>query len=159
MSWSGIVDAELHSSREILVFLSALLLGGIALTYQRILGRDNRRLEEELPDAQSRPKHGPVLIVDHRPTIRAMLKSALERRGFSVLLAEDGQRAVKIFRREDVSAVLLELTVPGMADGPVLEEMQRAKPNVSVLRMQGAGQNARQVGGDEGEDVLTHGVP
>ena len=217
MSWSGIGGAELHSGREILVFLSALLLGGMALSYQRILERDNRRLEEErrnqdherlverveeakrqereraesvvlqarearqasIParrasagapyleavvprtaekvDArhrQSRHRHPPVLIVDHRPTIRTMLKSALERRGFSVLMAEDGQQAVKIFGAQDVSAVLMELTVPGMADGAALREMRGANPGVPVLLMQGAGESAQEVDEDARADII-----
>ncbi len=217
LNWAGVVDAELHSRREILVFLSALLLGGMALTYQRILESENRRLEKErriqdherlvervegakrrereraelaltqapealqasiparrasagapslaavvqrtaeeadVPDRRSRHRHPPVLIVDHRPTIRAMLKSALERRGFSVLLAENGQQAVKIFGAQDVSVVLIELTVPGMADGAVLREMHSTKPRVPVLLMQGAGETAEQIGGDARGDII-----
>ena len=47
LSLGRVTDPALHDAREVLVFLAVLVLGGLALAYQRILERANRRMEED----------------------------------------------------------------------------------------------------------------
>jgi two-component system response regulator (stage 0 sporulation protein F) len=74
---------------------------------------------------RSRPaeklKH-PLLVVDDDDGVRLLLKNFFSRKGYAVLEASNGADALRIARSEKVSAVLLDITMPGM-DG--LETLQR----------------------------------
>jgi two-component system cell cycle sensor histidine kinase/response regulator CckA len=43
---------------------------------------------------------GTILVIDDEPVVRKMTQQTLERYGYSVLLAEDGERGLEVFRRE-----------------------------------------------------------
>jgi CheY-like chemotaxis protein len=60
-----------------------------------------------------------VLVVDDCELMRLMMRLALERAGFRVLLATTGEEAIDVFRehRTTIAAVLLDVQMPGL-DGP-----------------------------------------
>ena len=99
------------------------------------------------PRKASRPKgkaepwrgNGTVLVVDDEDVVRAVAQKALERVGFSVLLAGDGCEAVRMFRQhaENISAVLLDLTMPEMNGEEAYREMRRIKPDARVILSSG----------------------
>jgi DNA-binding response OmpR family regulator len=68
-----------------------------------------------------RPLFGPrgILVADDDEGVRAVLEAALHNSGFEPHLAENGVKAVDLFRRhkEEVGAVLLDVGMPGL-DGP-----------------------------------------
>ena len=77
----------------------------------------------------------PVLLVEDRDSLRAMLRSTLEAEGFSVDEAVDGKRAVKMLSAGRYLAVITDLKLPG-ADGlQVLEAAREADPNLPVIVM------------------------
>ncbi len=57
-----------------------------------------------------------VLIVDDNQDVRIFVRTALESEGFTLVEAEDGTAAMKVFEREHPSLVLLDLTM-GQPDG------------------------------------------
>jgi DNA-binding response OmpR family regulator len=57
-----------------------------------------------------------VLVVDDNQDVRIFVRTALESEGFTVVEAEDGTTAMKVFEREHPSLVLLDLTM-GQPDG------------------------------------------
>jgi two-component system, chemotaxis family, CheB/CheR fusion protein len=84
---------------------------------------------------------GTILVVDDEEMIRSFTKSALELCGYNVLLAPDGQQAVRLFleRSGDIGLVLLDAAMPGM-DGPeILERIHGIRPGVPVLVCSGFG--------------------
>jgi CheY-like chemotaxis protein len=85
---------------------------------------------------------GAVLVVDDEEIVRNMARFALERNGYKVLIAPDGQTAVEIFGRnaEEISVVLLDLKMPGMSGTEALELMQRIRPEVKVVACTGYGE-------------------
>ena len=92
-------------------------------------------------DAAAAPAHGAlegsgtVLVVDDEVVVRHTARAALSRYGYSVLLAEDGQSAVDIFREvaEQVSVVLLDMTMPGLSGEETLRRLQHIRPDVKVV--------------------------
>jgi two-component system, cell cycle sensor histidine kinase and response regulator CckA len=82
---------------------------------------------------------GLVLVADDERAVRAIAKTALERAGFRVLLAEDGRQAVDLFaeRPMDFAAVLLDLTMPKLSGLQVLRELARLNPRVRVVLSSG----------------------
>jgi PAS domain S-box-containing protein len=82
---------------------------------------------------------GSVLVVDDEPIVRKVAKQALEHYGYRVLLAEDGQRAVDIFRREadQIRCVVLDLTMPNMSGEETLRWLKALRPGTPVILSSG----------------------
>ncbi len=95
---------------------------------------------------------GCVLIVDDEEIVREAAKSYLETHGIEVLLASDGSECLSVYwrERERVSAILLDVSMPGMSGPETLRELRRAGAEVPVIMS--SGYVERQVQG--GEDSL-----
>jgi CheY-like chemotaxis protein len=71
----------------------------------------------ETPDGKTR-KYG-ILVVDNDGGVRRLLNASLQRQGFEVWLAADGQAALETYWRYGtlIDVVLLDVGMPGL-DGP-----------------------------------------
>jgi PAS domain S-box-containing protein len=78
---------------------------------------------------------GVVLIIDDEPIVRRMARMALERSGYSVLVAHDGPTAIDIFKRHPgkIGLAVLDLSMPGMSGEEILPELRKIRPEVKVL--------------------------
>ncbi len=67
-----------------------------------------------------------ILIVDDEEAIRTMVKRFLEKASFDVLEAENGKKALEIFRnRKDIELILLDLMMPEMDGYEVCKEIRK----------------------------------
>lgn len=100
-----------------------------------VTGRSARRT----PAVNERAGHGVILVVDDEESVRTVLSRVLERAGYKVLSAADGQDALIIFAREveRIAAVVLDLTMPRLDGIEVLRLLRRLSPDVRVLLMSG----------------------
>lgn len=73
-----------------------------------------------------------VLLVDDSPEALGFLTEALEKSGFSVLIATSGQAALNIVERITPDLILLDAVMPGM-DG--FETCRRLKTNAAVTQV------------------------
>jgi PAS domain S-box-containing protein len=93
-----------------------------------------------------------VLVVDDDPAVCSVARRALARHGFRVLEARDGARALEVFRERqpEISAVLLDLTMPEMGGDEVLRELRSLDPQVRVVLSSGFSESdvASQLGAD-----------
>jgi DNA-binding NtrC family response regulator len=62
----------------------------------------------------SAPRPGSILVVDDIPVNRNLLREILEPCGYEVLLASDGETALKVAPRAHPDLVLLDVMMPGM---------------------------------------------
>ena len=83
--------------------------------------------------------HGTVLVVDDEQVMRTVAEAALERFGYSVLLANNGVEALEVFRQaaREIAVVLLDLTMPLMSGEETLEKLRALRPDVPVLLSSG----------------------
>lgn len=90
-------------------------------------------------DQPQQRQHGTVLIVDDEVSVRELAQAMLERAGFSVLTAPDGQAALRVYQQhaEQIVLVLLDLTMPLMSGEETLRELQRRSPQVRVILSSG----------------------
>jgi DNA-binding NtrC family response regulator len=77
----------------------------------------------------------PVLLVEDKPELRAMLRKALERAGYTVEEAPDGNAAVEKVRSRRYLIVLTDLKLPGNSGIDVLREARRVEPTLPVIIM------------------------
>ena len=84
---------------------------------------------------------GIVLIVDDEEMIRKYTGSALETLGYTVLLAQSGQEAVRLVRESsgDIRLVLLDVAMPGMDGLQTLERLREIRPELRVVVCSGFG--------------------
>jgi len=88
------------------------------------------------PGSPSTLSHtGSVLVIDDDETVRVVARRLLERRGFTVVAAEDGQRGITQFRETvpRFTLVLLDLTMPGLDGTATLHALRHLDPDVRVL--------------------------
>lgn len=69
---------------------------------------------------------GPVLIVEDDPSIRQLLRDALEHEGLEVVTAGDGAEAIALAERRRPAAVILDMGLP-LIEGPEVAERIRDK--------------------------------
>jgi two-component system chemotaxis response regulator CheY len=64
------------------------------------------------------------LVIDDEEPVRHLLRLVLELAGHEVVLAEDGLRGLGVVRRQHPSVVILDVMMPFMDGGSVLDELQ-----------------------------------
>jgi CheY-like chemotaxis protein len=90
-------------------------------------------------DNEGADSKGLILVVDDEPAVRNLLHSVLEKFGFEALLAEGGEQGVELFDQhaDDISLVLLDMSMPGMDGVETLQQLRQRDSNVNVLVMSG----------------------
>lgn len=79
-----------------------------------------------------------ILSVDDEPGILFTRQAILEKEGYKVLSAVDGEHALHLFALQAVDLVLLDYLMPGMDGGAVAQEMKKRKPLVPVIMVSGS---------------------
>lgn len=72
-----------------------------------------------------------ILIVEDEHTVREILRRYLEREGYSVLEAENGDQALGMLREHEIDAVLLDIMLPGL-DGFTLTRQIRTSQGLET---------------------------
>jgi len=80
-----------------------------------------------------------VLIADDEPLVRQVAQRVLERRGFRVLLAEDGRQALATFvaNATEIDLVILDLTMPGLGGDEVFRLIREVRPTARIVLSSG----------------------
>jgi CheY-like chemotaxis protein len=81
-----------------------------------------------------------VLVADDEADLREVLAEALQRRGFIVSMAADGEEALAILRRGDIDVAVLDLHMPRLSGYDVIRVVRTEgpKPNLPIVVLTGA---------------------
>lgn len=66
-----------------------------------------------------------VLIVDEESLVNRFLEARLQREGFSVVFATDGQQALLLIQDQKYDLILVDLMIPNVAGRELIMEIQR----------------------------------
>ncbi len=82
---------------------------------------------------------GKILVVDDEESVRSILKEALEFSGYKTILAEDGEKALKLYKkhREDIRLIILDLTMPKLNGEETYKRLIKLDPHVKVILSSG----------------------
>ena len=80
-----------------------------------------------------------ILVIDDEEGIRNLLDTLLDRKGYDVILADNGQKGLEVFRRARPDVVILDLKMPGMDGLTVLQQIRHLDPTQPVIILTGAG--------------------
>ena len=87
-----------------------------------------------------------VLLVDDEESVQKLLAYPLEREGYRVVQARDGEEALERYRAETVDLVVLDLMLPRLDGLAVCRRLREERSAVPIIML-----TAR---GDEGDKVL-----
>jgi CheY-like chemotaxis protein len=96
--------------------------------------------QEIIREAKVLPRgHETLLLVDDEEVIRRMGKRMLERFGYRVLMAKDGEDALRLVRRSDtdIDLLILDKVMPAMDGTETLKQIQKIKPGIRALLTSG----------------------
>ncbi|OAI55144.1 hypothetical protein AYO44_00060 [Planctomycetaceae bacterium SCGC AG-212-F19] len=98
--------------------------------------------------------HETILLVDDEAIIRNLGRTILQRYGYHVLLAEDGQEALELYdrRKGEIDLIILDLTMPRLSGQDTLRQLLQHNPHVRVLFS--SGYSAEQLTGPDRNGVL-----
>ena|GEM_PF-5915490 len=76
-----------------------------------------------------------ILVADDHELVLGVTKSLLERAGYRVLVARDGQEALDVFEanKDSINLVLLDAIMPKITGFTAYQKIQAAKPGVGII--------------------------
>jgi len=80
-----------------------------------------------------------ILVIDDDQGIRRLLDTLLRRKGYDVVLAENGRKGLELFRREHPDVIVLDLKMPEMDGLTVLQQIRGVDLKQPVIIFTGAG--------------------
>ena len=97
-----------------------------------------------------------ILVVDDEPKIVKLARDYLEKSGFQVLSAGDGETALAIARRERPDLVVLDLMLPGLDGWDVCRTLRR-ESDVPIIMLTARAEESDQIVGLElgADDYVT----
>lgn len=80
-----------------------------------------------------------ILVVDDEPEIRKLVSAMLSNSGYNIILADTGEQAIKLFRKQmnSIDLLLTDVVAPGMAGPTLADQLTELKPDLRVLFMSG----------------------
>jgi CheY-like chemotaxis protein len=93
-----------------------------------------------------------ILIVEDNDPVREVLKEWLEMAGYTVLEADNGESAIRIYQEyhDIVQILLIDMIIPKMSGEMVYEAIKKMNHSIKVLFMSGYSENLSQKKDDIG---------
>jgi len=103
------------------------------------------------------PYHFRILVVDDEPAQRELISGFLKKQGFDVSSAENGVKAVELFRQDSIDLVLTDQKMPHMSGLDLLQAVRAINPEAPVILMTAFGSIEAAVSAIQGgaNDYLT----
>ena len=92
-----------------------------------------------VPEKETAPRSGSVLVVDDDEMLRTAVSRALEKMGYRAVSCEDGAQAIDLYRKarekgEPFDVVLMDLTIPGGMDGrEAMRRLVQIDPRIRAI--------------------------
>ena len=99
-----------------------------------------------------------LLVAEDDKTVRMFMKRILERAGYKVIIADDGEDAVVRFREhDDISLVLSDVVMPRKNGKEMQDEIRKIKPGIKIVFISGYAADVIQKKGmfEEGTEFIT----
>jgi len=85
-----------------------------------------------------------ILVVDDEQLVADLTRDVLQRFGYTVLVAGNGEDAVSVYQQKgrEISVVVLDLVMPGASGSEVFRRLRSLNPEVRVVISSGNGHDA-----------------
>jgi CheY-like chemotaxis protein len=80
-----------------------------------------------------------ILVVDDEPEIRKLVAAMVGQFGYTVLTADSGEHALKLFKKhgESIALLITDVVAPGMSGPMLADKLTALQPNLKVLYISG----------------------
>lgn len=97
-----------------------------------------------------------ILLVDDEQSVRAIVLKILQRAGYNVLEAENGESALRIaqLHAERIDLLITDMQMPGLRGPEVAARLAVARPGLRVLFMSGYAEQDSRAGVPAGANFL-----
>ena len=99
-------------------------------------GRPGKEVtKEKQPAEAARGGTETILVAEDHEGVRELVRSALERLGYRVILASDGEEAVRMFEAHgnEIALVLIDVVMPKLSGQEAYARMSAGRPGLPVL--------------------------
>ncbi len=82
---------------------------------------------------------GTILVAEDEEFVRLFLKTTLSRAGFKLIIAEDGEDALRKFKKhqDTISLVISDMVMPRMKGQILYEEIIKINPDIKMIFISG----------------------
>ena len=93
---------------------------------------------------------GVILLAEDEPAVRDFTKRALERAGYSVLTAQDGDEALRRSAewKDHIDVLVTDVVMPGMHGPELAFRIRQQRPDIGILYISGYAEDAVATGGE-----------
>ncbi|MEE1865760.1 response regulator [Pseudomonas auratipiscis] len=90
------------------------------------------------------PSAPPLLVVEDDPTVRALIADVLEALDYTVIVAQDGEAALKILQdpNQALALMMTDIGLPGMSGNELASKAREARPLLPILFASGLGDSS-----------------
>ena len=106
---------------------------------------DKQVIAEKLKPEEAQGGSETILLVDDEEMVSDIGKDLLEKLGYTVLVADGGTEAIKLFKRhrDQIDLVILDMIMPDMGGGETFSRMRAIRPNAKILLSSGYSLDSR----------------
>jgi two-component system, chemotaxis family, chemotaxis protein CheY len=110
------------------------------------------------PPCKARSVARTVLVIDDDDAIRQLLRALLEREGFEVEEAADGQEGIERHRNHPADIVITDIIMPNKDGVNTMFELLKMTPNLKIIAMSGGGWQVKEIDFDIAKRLGAHTI-
>ena len=80
-----------------------------------------------------------ILIIDDEAPIRKMLTKLLERNGYDVIEAANGNQGIRLFKEHKPEFIITDIVMPEKEGLESIRELKKLNPDVKIIAISGGG--------------------
>src|SRR5512136_1610715 len=81
----------------------------------------------------------PILVVDDTAGVKDAISKILQKEGYSVITASDGEEGINLLQKHDIPLVLTDLKMPKVDGAELLKVAKTISPDIEVILITGYG--------------------
>jgi CheY-like chemotaxis protein len=80
-----------------------------------------------------------ILVIEDEDEVRGMLQRVLERAGYEVAVAPDGDEGIRLFRENQADLIITDMIMPKKGGMETILDLRSEYPDVKIVAMSGGG--------------------
>jgi DNA-binding response OmpR family regulator len=80
-----------------------------------------------------------ILVIEDEDEVRGMLQRVLERAGYEVAVAPDGDEGIRLFRENPADLIITDMIMPKKGGMETILDLRSEYPDVKIVAMSGGG--------------------
>jgi CheY-like chemotaxis protein len=80
-----------------------------------------------------------ILLIDDDNQYRTMLRKTIERNGYEVIEASNGNEGIKLYRKNPTDLIITDLIMPEKDGIETIQELKKDFPDIKIIAISGGG--------------------